>query len=210
MDQGSPLNQGAFDVIAGFTSGDSDLNAGLNANTFNYKLCTQVDSGGDGYYLGVFKGNDATISGSSVSGQWAAAKHLGRGELHLVVGCYKFNAGTNLVGGSLTNDDVVSLWIDPPLSSFGASEFNLPTPDAGGVLTNWNSNARITEFALRGTVAPASKRVADLRIGRTWASVTGPYLPSLQMTTGVSDLTLAWPAKDSLAGYGYNFKRPLI
>jgi hypothetical protein len=206
VDQGSALNQGLFDVIAGFSSGVSDLNSGLNANTFNYKLCTQVDSAGDGYYLGVFKGNDATISGTSTNGQWALNKHLARGELHFIVGCYKFNSGTNLVSGSLTNDDVVSLWIDPDRSTFGAAESNLPAPDAGGSVTNWNNNAIITEFALRGSVAPASKRVVDLRIGRTWASVTGPYYPKLQIILGASDVTLAWPAKDSFNGFGYKLQ----
>jgi hypothetical protein len=197
VDQGSTLNQGTFDVIAGFTSGDS-VSAGANIDNWNYKLCTQVDSSGDGYYLGVFKGGNQIINGSSVNGQWAVGKHLARGELHLVVGCYQFGSGTNLVGGSLTNDDTVALWIDPPLSTFGASEINRPAPDAGGVVTNWNNNATVTEFGLRGSVPPASKRMMELRIGRTWASVTHPYYPPFKLANEAGSLSVSWPAKDTV------------
>src|SRR5207302_9765727 len=110
-DQGSSLSQGTFDTIGGFSSGDS-VSGGANINTWNYKLCVQVDSGGDGYYFGVFKGNNETINGASANGQWVTSKHLARGQLHFIVGCYKFVSGTNLVGGTVTNDDIVSLWID--------------------------------------------------------------------------------------------------
>ncbi len=130
---------------------------------------------------------------------------MGRGSVHFIVGCYKFNSGTNLVGGSLTNDDVITLWIDPPRSSFGAAENNLPTPSAGGMVTNWGVNAPITEFALKGTVPPASKTIADLRIGTTWASVTKPYYPTILYTNTPSGLTLAWPAKDSAALHGSGY-----
>jgi hypothetical protein len=206
VDQGSALNQGLFDTIAGFINGNSDVNSGTGINTFNYKLCTQADgSGGDGYYLGVFKGNDQIISAASMNGQWSA-KHMVRGELHFIVGCYKFVSGTNLVNGSVTNDDIVSLWIDPPRTSFGLSESNVPTPDAGGMVTNWNNNALVSEFALRGSVAPASKRVSDLRIGTTWASVTAPYYPRLGFTVSDPNVTLSWPAKDSPIGSGYRLR----
>ena len=197
-DQGSAANNGTFDVIAGFTSGDSDA-SGANANTWNYKLCTMADgAGGDGYRLGVFKGNGATITATSTNGQWAAP-HLDRGQIHFIVGCYTINSG-----GTSTNDDVVSLWIDPNLPTFGAGEANVPAPDAGGLITNWNNNAAITEFGIRATGgSPFSKRMADLRIGKTWASVTQPYYPKLKMANPSPNVTLAWPAKDSFGGYGY-------
>jgi len=184
------------------------VTGGANIDTWNYKLCTKADgTGGDGYYLGVFKGtNNATINASSVNGQWAFGKHLARAQLHFVVGCYKFNTGTNLVGGVLTNDDVVSLWVDPDRSTFGVSEGNVPAVDAGGMVTNWNSNAIITEFGLRGSTSPNSRTLADLRIGRTWASVTKPYYPTLKQTPSGSDTTLSWPAKDSRDGYGYKLQ----
>jgi hypothetical protein len=188
--QGSPLNSGQSDVIGGFTSG-------TEVDGWNYKLCTQVSLGGDSYIMGVFKGNGTIISGSSVNGQWANGKTLFRGQPHFVVGCYKFGLGTNLVGGSITNDDTVALWIDPAPATFGVSEANVPAPDAGGMVTNWNANAPITEFGLRGSVAPASKRMTDLRIGTTWASVTKPYYPALKLTRGTNDVTVAWPAKDT-------------
>jgi hypothetical protein len=189
--QGSALNSGQADVIAGFTSGDS-VNGGANVDTWNYTLATIVDNGGDGYCLGVFKGVVPPIATTAANGQWAASKHLARGGIHFVVGCYKFNSG-----GTTTNDDLVSLWIDPPTSSFGTAETNLPSPDAGGMITNWGVNAAVTEFGLRGNFAPASKRMTDLRIGTTWASVTGPYYPKLKIASTPPDMTLTWPAKDS-------------
>ncbi len=209
-DQGSALNNGTLDVLAGFTSGDSDA-AGGNANTWNYKLCVKVaGTGGDSYQLGVFKGNGATITASSTNGQFAP-QNLLRGQIHFVVGSYKINSG-----GTSTNDDVVSLWIDPPTSAFGASEAGLPTPDAGGSITNWNNNAPITEFGIRSgaNLGPFSKRLADLRIGKTWASVTGPYFPKLKQTYSSPSVTLSWPAKDSFGigpeftsgHYGYQLK----
>ncbi|PWU15470.1 MAG: hypothetical protein C5B50_15330 [Verrucomicrobia bacterium] len=191
VDQGATLNGGFFDCIGGLT-GDTTTDG------WNYKLCTQTDgSGGDGYYLGVFKGGGAIISSGSINGQWAYGKHLGRGQLHLIVGCYQFNSGTNLVGGSITNDDVVSLWIDPDRTTFGASEGSRPAPDAGGMVTNWNANAPIIEFGLRGTVPPSSKRITDLRIGKTWASVTKPYYPKELITSASGNVGVSWPAKDS-------------
>src|SRR5581483_4221323 len=104
VDQGATLSQGTSDVIGGFTSDST-------ADSWNYKLCTQVSNGGDGYWLGVFKGGGSSVGPGSLNGQWATAKQLGRGQVHLLVGCYKFGSGTNLVAGSLTNDDTVALWI---------------------------------------------------------------------------------------------------
>jgi hypothetical protein len=190
IDQGATLSQGTFDVIGGFTSDTT-------ADTWNYKLCTQVSSGGDAYWLGVFKGVGAGVSAGSINGQWALAKPLGRGQLHFVVGCYKFGSGTNLVGGSLTNDDIVALWIDPDRSTFGALEANVPVPNAGGLQTNWATNAAIADFGLKGTAPPASKRLTELRIGRTWASVTPPYYPAVKISNTPADVTLSWPAKDT-------------
>jgi hypothetical protein len=198
-DQGGVISSSSpFDVIAGFTSGDSTIAA--NANTWNLKLCTKPADAGDAYQLGIFKGNNEVISSSSVNGQFAPQLLL-RGCDHLIVGCYKFNSG-----GTTTNDDIVSLWIDPPRSFFGHAENSLPTPDAGGVLTNWNNNAAVTEFAIRasGSAIPFSKRIADLRIGKTWASVTGPHYPALTMTRPSPDVILSWPAKDSF-GFGPGF-----
>jgi hypothetical protein len=65
------------------------------------------------------------------------------------------------------------------------------------MITNWNNNAPIAEFGMKGTVPPASKRMAELRIGKTWASVTQPYYPNLKLTSTPTDVTLSWPAKDT-------------
>ena len=202
-----------YDTIGGLTTGEG----AANADNFVYRLCTHTCNSLDcnTFQLGIFKGGAGNPNASSVNGQWApidlynGAWNTARGVgTHFIVGCYKFNSGTNLVGGSLTNDDVITLWIDPPLSSFGAGEGSLPAPSAGGMVTNWGPNAPITEFALKGTVSPASKTMTDLRIGTTWASVTHPYYPTIQYSHDApsSSLTLKWPAKDSAAlqeGNGY-------
>jgi hypothetical protein len=65
------------------------------------------------------------------------------------------------------------------------------------VVTNWSTNAIISEFALKGTIPPASKRMMDLRIGKTWAAVTAPYYPTLNMSYTPTDSSLTWPIKDS-------------
>jgi hypothetical protein len=220
-DQGSAVINGTYDVVAGFTSGNSDGN-GANANNFAYALCTKADTspgednpgsvdGPGGWRFGVFKGGGISISGASVNGQWAPL-HCWRAHPYLIVGCYKINSGTNLVSGSITNDDVLSLWVEPPLSSFGADEANLPPPDAGGMTTNWNANAPVTEFAIRATLntSPFSKRISDVRIGKTWASVTKPHHPTLNLADGPFSATLSWPATDSFGGnwgYGYQLER---
>jgi hypothetical protein len=211
-DQGgvSGPNNGTYDVPAGFTSGNSD-GGGNNANTFAFALGTKADDspgennpgnvdGPGGWRFGVFKGGGISLSSSSVNGQWSSL-HCWRGHPYLIVGCYKINSGTNLVGGSITNDDVVSLWVEPPISSFGADENHLPAPDAGGMLTNWNANAAITEFAIRATLntSPFSKRIQDLRIGKTWASVTHPHHPTVNIVEDPSSVTLSWPANDTWA-----------
>ncbi len=191
VSQGSAFAGGVYDLIAGLTTGVG----AANADNWVYKLATH-STGGDTYRLGVFKGGGSGIGATSLNGQWAE-QDLGRGSVHFIVGCYKFNSGTNLVGGSITNNDVLSLWIDPDRSTFGAAEGAVPAVNAGGMVTNWNANAPITEFALKGTVEPASKRMTDLRIGTTWASVTKPYYPKLKISKTTTDVTVSWPAKDS-------------
>ena len=211
-DQGSPVINGTYDVAAGFTSGNSDGN-GANGTTFAYALATQADvspgqtnpsnvDGPGGWYFGVFKGGGINISASSVNGQWAT-NFCWRAHPYFIVGCYKIVSG----GTSLT-DDVLSLWVEPPLDSFGADEAHLPPPSAGGMTTNWNPNAPITEFAIRASLntGPFSKAISDLRIGKTWASVTKPYHPTLSQGYASPNMALGWPAKDSLGGYGYKLQ----
>jgi Immunoglobulin I-set domain/Immunoglobulin domain len=198
VSQDDALSRNTYDVIAGLSAG------GASPDALGYKLCTHASNGGDSYQLGLFKSGASAVTASSTNGQWLA-RDFGRGEVHFIVGCYKFNSGTNLVGGSITNDDVVSLWIDPDRSTFGASEGSHPAPDVGGTLTNWGDNVPIAAFAIKGTYEPTIRRMADLRIGTTWASVTHPYYPTIRCTKDLSGVTLAWPAKDSadLHGTGY-------
>ena len=211
-DQGGIVDNSTYDVLAGFTSGTSDL-SGANANNFAYALCSRADDppgepnpgnvdGPGGWRFGVFKGGGISIGSASVNGQFAS-RHLVRGHPYLIVGCYKINSG-----GTSTNDDVLSLWVEPALTSFGASEANGPTPDAGGMRTNWNANAPITEFAIRATLntAPFSKSISDLRIGKTLGLGHGAVLPQADPGGEFTHCGTEWPAKDSLGGYGYQLR----
>jgi hypothetical protein len=200
-DQGSGVLGGTLDITAGFTSGNS-TGGGANADTFAYGLGLKADvspgnqntglpvDGPGGWWFGVFKGGG---DNPGANGQWTT-NYCWRGHPYLIVGCYKI-----VSGGTTTNDDIVSLWVEPPHSSFGADEAHVPPPDAGGMQTTWGVNAPITEFAVRAglNAQPFSKAISDLRIGTTWASVTKPYRPTLTQTYSAGSVTLSWPAKDS-------------
>jgi hypothetical protein len=90
-----------------------------------------------------------------------------------VVGCYAVNSG-----GTTATDDTVSLWLNPDPSTFSAKSAPAPTigPSTFGV-----ANSAIRDFSVHSVVAPASHRLADLRIGTTWASVTPPARPTLTL-----------------------------
>ena len=200
-DQGGTVTGGTLDITAGFTSGNS-TGGGANADTFAYGLGLKADvvggnqntglpvDGPGGWWFGVFKGGG---DNPGANGQWST-NYCWRAHPYLIVGCYKI-----VSGGTTTNDDIVSLWVEPPRSSFGADEAHVPPPDAGGMQTTWGVNAPITEFAIRAglNAQPFSKAISDLRIGKTWASVTKPYSLTLTQAYSAGSVTLSWPAKDS-------------
>jgi hypothetical protein len=111
-------------------------------------------------------------SNTGTSTTWTTSTYS-TGQTYLLVVGYTFNSGS-------TNDDIVSLWVNPTPGST-----NAPTP----TITDTNSTTDLTgiaNFFLRqdsATETP-SLEVDELRIGTTWESVT-PASTSL----AVSDLS---------------------
>jgi hypothetical protein len=158
---------GVSDVLAGFVSPN-------DGTAFNYKLCSVITNhAANQYSLGVSKGNGQTgAQGVDANVIWAPAPILSQQSV-FVVGCYSV-----VSGGTTATDDTVSLWINPDPSTFNAASAPAPTvgPASFGV-----KNSRIRDFAMHAVNAPATHRIADLRIGTTWASVTPPAAPTLTL-----------------------------
>lgn len=116
----------------------------------------------------------------------------------LVVGCY------TVVDGPGGSNDTVSLWINPPASSFYAATppppFLGPTNFGGTV-----ANSVPQDFVLLNDYAPASHRVTDLRIGTTWASVTPPSAPALTLANQI----LTNPASSTVVFASQNAGNPV-
>ena len=165
---------GVQDCIAAFCSPN-------DSTSYNWKLCTQInDSGAGNYLLGLSKANGKTGSqGVDANTTWASTPTLNN-QAVLVVGCYTVNSG-----GTTATDDTVSLWLNPDSSTFGAGSAPAPTigPSSFDV-----ANSAIRDFSVHSVVAPSSHRIADLRIGTTWASVTPPARPTLTLANVSVDL----------------------
>jgi autotransporter-associated beta strand protein len=176
---------GVEDVIAGFASPN-------DGTAFNWKLCTQVSNfGASQYLLGLAKGDGhAGAQGVDANTTWASTPTLSQEDV-FVVGCYTVNTG-----GTNATDDTVSLWINPDPATFNAAAAPAPTigPSSFGV-----TNSAIRDFAVHSVVAPASHRIADLRIGTTWASVTPPPGPTLTVVSSPPNVIISWST--NWAGY---------
>jgi len=99
-------------------------------------------------------------------------------------------------GGTTTNDDVVSLWIDPATSSFGAAETKPPFAGRRRMLTNWSANAAITESPSR----QRSSRIEANDGFAHWHDVgfgDRSILSEAQHRQHAADATVTWPTKDS-------------
>ena len=169
VDQGSTITQIGNDFFCGFgtgTPGSPAYNAGIYIQA----------PGDDTYIPGVFKASggktalDATPG--TGNGAWSGI-HLHRGQIIFVVCRLTINPGAA--------NDTCDLWIDPSPFTFYASEANLPTPDVAGVGGSAADVGNVDFFWIKNTVAPASRRFTDLRIGTTWASVTPPAPPTLSL-----------------------------
>ncbi len=168
VDQGSSLTEVDQQYFCGFGTGAA------SSTTFNASIYINVP--GNGLYTpGVFKvaaGNGSLNPG--VNGNWSSKSyHLG--EIVFAVVRLTINAG-------ITND-TCDLWLDPNPSTFYAGEGKPAC--ARCFQRGWRSGGRgqcglllLQEFQQ----PPFSRRYTDLRIGRTWDSVTPPSAPTLSLS----------------------------
>jgi hypothetical protein len=163
-------------TLAGFASGTS--------TSFGTKINIRTNGGG-GFNLGVSK------SGGTTYGAWAA-NDFGVGETIFVVGRYTFNPASL--------DDTCDLWLNPPVSSFGAT--SPPPPNVAAVGPGGTDITPIDRFFFRsgGSSASPDKLVADeVRVGFTWGDVTPPAPVPLAIQQAGSSITLSWPTNSLMS-----------
>jgi autotransporter-associated beta strand protein len=169
VDQGGSITSIGNDFFCGFGTGSPGSPA------YNAGIYIQAP-GDDTYIPGVFKASagkgalDATPG--TGNGGWSGT-HYHRGQIIFVVCRLTINPGAA--------NDTCDLWIDPSPFTFYASEANVPTPDVANVGGSAPDVGNVDFFWIKSTVAPASRRFTDLRIGTTWASVTPPAPPTLSL-----------------------------
>jgi hypothetical protein len=181
------------DNLGGFTS--AGTLAGLTIGTgteFVTKLNIRTNGFG-GYNLGTSK------LGGTTYGGWAP-RDFYPGEILFVAGRYRFQPGTA--------NDTCDLWINPDPQSFGAA--TPPTPAVEGVGLGGADVAAVDRFFFRagGSSSSPVKTVADeLRLGRTWASVTPPAVPAVEILSSANHIVIRWPA--TYTGYSLQFTTEL-
>lgn len=134
------------------------LTANDNA-TFRLSILVKSNSP-SGYLIGVQKGGTGTVAAFDTTEYHA-------GDTMLLVGRYDFS----------TTPNPVTLWINPPSSSFGAA-----SPPVTGFIsaTTGSDGLTIDRFNIRQNTAasvPAAMQWDELRFGVTWAEVA-PLPPS--------------------------------
>jgi autotransporter-associated beta strand protein len=159
------------DCIAAFCNNAYD---GTSFNLkLNLRILTAAQPGGTGtYQLGLYKGAGITGNQGVDAGTLWSDTFENNQDI-LVVGCYQINSGA-----SSNTDDVVSLWFNPPSSTFGTT--NVPVA-ALGPSGFGQPNSAIHSFAIHGVEWPGLRYFSDLRIGTTWASVTPTAAPELSL-----------------------------
>ncbi len=210
---GNGGNDGNQMVFGGFSTAAGPSACGLEFWTWD------ISAGSSSMHVGVGKGNGTAIGNPTTNDGnaiqlpnvvWGPANSSPLGsdvwtqQSIFVVGCY------TVVDGPGGSNDTVSLWIDPPASSYYAQ--TPPTPYLGP--TNFGgtvANSVPQDFALLNDFAPASHRITDLRIGTTWASVTPPAAPTFVMGNVYAPLgtTAVFESQNAgnpvTGGYGWQF-----
>ena len=137
-----------------FFAGFGDTIGSQNATLLRAATRIYTRRSGSGFNLGVARN-------SSTPADWVFdTTQRNTNQVLFVVGCYDYNNHT------------AKLWINPSGSTFGASTAPTPTITAtAGADLNANG---IRAFVLGcRTNAPPGCRVDELRVGTTWAAVTG-------------------------------------
>jgi hypothetical protein len=162
------------DYLCGFDSGAN------NSTTHSLGLYVQDNTPATfpnvPYTLGIFKGN-LTTSGLSPgsNGNWSPNTFLDYNVLFVV---FRLNFNNSPA--------TCDLWINPPASSFYASEANLPTADVANAASGVADVAGgVSSFFMKITTWPVDRLFGDVRIGTTWASVTPPSAPTLSLANQI-------------------------
>jgi hypothetical protein len=98
---------------------------------------------------------------------WSSIKALNT--TYLIVASYEYVAGTN--------NDVSRIWINPDASTFGAATPPTETLSSTNNTTDLTGVARV-QIRQDGTTTTPFIELDELRIGKTWASVTTAIKPS--------------------------------
>ncbi len=161
------------------------------------------------YNIGVAKNRGTNAASGNPAAVYSSAD-FGTNDLLFVVLAYTFNSPA-------TNDDVVKLWINPSSSSFGqatepataiqagtaavCTAANQPSSGAvaAGVLDDADA-AKVGSFTVwaRSTTQPDDMLIDEVRLGTTWAFVTGAPEISTQ------------PAATATAGAGDNLTNSVV
>jgi hypothetical protein len=173
-----------------------------------------------GYTLGVFKGDLATGAlNPGVNGNWAPGNvsvppgdHTAFLDFDILFIVCRLNI--NAAGPGYSTCD---LWVNPAPSSFHTNEANLPTPtvaNVGGTVAD--TPGSVSLFWMKATTYPVSRNITDLRVGKTWASVTPPAAPTFvgltNIALGPTDTTAVFashnignPVDTGCGGLGYTW-----
>jgi len=151
------------DLGTAWNGAASQVGALTASDNTSFRLAVMVRAGSTGtYVIGVQKGGTG------------ATATFGASEFHpgvtvVVVGKYDFTASPN----------IVSLWVNPDKSTFGAATEPETLPL---IASSGTDGFLIDRFNMRqntATSVPASMQWDELRVGTTWADVTPPPLPRL-------------------------------
>jgi hypothetical protein len=166
---------GSNNTTGGFFTGfnnTSNVATTTNPTIVAARLQARIDpSDASRYDLGIF----ANVSATATASSWSGA--LGLGETHFIVAAYDFNPGTD--------DDLMSLWIDPDPSTFGTS-----TPPAATVTATGGDVGQLASIIVRQSPAP-QLTMDEVRVGTGWADVTSVPEPSAALGLGAASLLLA-------------------
>lgn len=142
------------------------------------------------FQLGVVKSGATNF----LNATWDAATYNTNSTI-FVVGKYQ-TVGALYPGGTpILSDDIASLWINPPSTTFGGYEpAGALTSTAGDDLMTWggSNNHTLQSFILRQNGTAVNNQIPlfivydELRVGTSWADVT-PGLPGDYNGNGVVD-----------------------
>ena len=178
-------------TLSGTLPSNETTLAFANGTSTTYPLKINIGSA-DGltYHIGLYKGGGTTF-GAVVTNLDGSTKLFASNETVFVVARYQFNPGAN--------DDILSIWINPDPSTFGAVDAPPPTlTDVGAGATD---AALLDHFVVRRSGGFPRRHIDEARVGFAWSEVTPPARPPLDIFPVGGSAKLFWPTNIS-SGYG--------